>query len=176
MRTAWAAAVVAASCLLAGRAQSQMQTFFATCVAEAADLTRLPSAFAKLGMVEVDPAAGPSGPFFSQLLPNRQLWAAPSPGRGDAFAGSYAIDGGPLALCWTVSRPGLSAVAMLAELKRRFPPHRRATDRGPTSIGSGHEQWAAEAGGQQILVGVEWPLYESPESGTGYVYLAKPQQ
>ena len=98
------------ACLLNGRAHAQMSLFLATCAAQARHLERLPPAFAKAGMVEVDAAAGPSGPGIATSAPDRRLWSAPGkPGGGDSFAGYTPLGDRPFAVCWVVSRPGLSA-------------------------------------------------------------------
>ena len=78
LRTTALAMIVAAGCLPCDGAHAQVPLFLATCVAEAADLERLPLAFAKAGMVEIDPAAGPPGPGIAQLAPGHRLWSMPS--------------------------------------------------------------------------------------------------
>lgn len=169
--------VLATGCLLCAPAQAQMQLFLASCVAEAGDLDRLPLSFEKAGLVEIDPAAGPSGPTIASLAPGRRLWSAPGRSGGrESFAGYVPIGATPFAVCWAVSRPGLSAADMLVELKRRFPPQHGATSCGSESFYGGSETWAAEAGGAQVIVGVSWPMRQFPEQGTGFVYLAKPRQ
>ncbi len=169
--------ILATGCLLCAPAQAQMQLFLASCVAEAGDLDRLPLSFEKAGLVEIDPAAGPFGPAIASLAPGRRLWSAPGKsGGGETFAGYAPIGTVPFAVCWAVSRPGLSAADALVELKRRFPPGRGATYRGTESFYGGSETWAAEAGGTQVIVGVSWPARLFPEQGTGFIYLVKLRQ
>ena len=161
----------------AASAQAQMPLFLDTCVAEAGDLDRLPLAFAKAGPVEVDRAAGPLGPAIAALVPDRRMWSAPGgSGMGEVFAGYSPLGDTLFAVCWTVSRPGLSAADMLVELKRRFPPDHGATSRGTEAFYGGSETWAAEVRGSQVIVGVNWPVRQSPDQGTGLIYLAKPRQ
>ena len=171
------AIVPPAACLPVASAQAQVPLFLETCVAAAGDLDRLPLAFAKAGLVEVDRAAGPPGPAIATLAPDRRLWSAPGgPGMSEIFAGYSPLGNTPFAVCWIVSRPGMSAADMLVALKRRFPPDRGATSRETLFFYGGSETWAAEAGGSQVIVGVNWPFRQSPDQGTGLIYLAKPRQ
>ncbi len=94
----------------------------------------------------------------------------------EIFAGYSQLGNTPLAVCWIVSRPGMSAADMLVELKRGFPPDCGATSRATTAFYGGSETWAAEADGSQVIVGVEWLVRPSPEQGTGLSHLVKPRQ
>ena len=161
-----------------GDAQAQMPVFLASCMADAGDLQRLPGSLARAGMVEIDPANGPSGPMAAAGAPGRRLWSARrGPGKGDAFAGyAPASAGRPLEICWTVSRPGRSAANMLTELKRLFPPPQGVTETGTTAFYGGYERWSVVLHGKVIVLGVDWAIQANPEQGTGLLYLVKSTQ
>ena len=74
------------------------------------------------------------------------------------------------------SQPGTSPADMLVELKQRLPPKGGVTYRGSDTFYGGTERWAVEIGRRQVTVGVIWPIQQSPEQGTGIVYLAKPRR
>ena len=168
---------IALAVVPAASAQAQVPLFLDTCAAEASDLDRLPLAFAKAGLVEVDRAAGPRGPMIATQSPDRRLWSAPAgSGKAEVFAGYSPLGNTPLAVCWTVSRPGLSAADIMVDLKRRLPPEHGETSLGTEAFYGGSEIWAAEVHGTEVIIGVNWPIQSAPSEGTGMIYLVKLRQ
>ena len=125
------------------------------------------------------PEDGPPGPAIAQAPSStaeagRRLWTRAVPG-GEAFTGlTPAGPDRPAAVCWHVSRPGETAAAAIAALKRRHPPLTGTLATGVEFSYGGVERWGAALGSQAVILGVSWAMRASPDQGTGYLYLVQP--
>ena len=162
--------------LLPATGRAGVMEFVDGCMAHIAHPAGLPAALKAAGLAEVDPANGPQGPAIATDAPGRRLWSGPTrPGRVDAFTGyAPASSGRPFAICWHVSRPGESGAVSIAELRRRYPPREGSVDAGTEFFYGGFARWLATIGGEEMMIGVSWPMRDRPEEGTAFLYAARP--
>ncbi|MCR0981194.1 hypothetical protein [Roseomonas populi] len=170
------AALALVGALLPASVQAGVAEFMGGCMAGIADPARLPAVLQGAGLIEIDPGNGPQGPAIAADAPGRRLWSDPRlAGRGDAFTGYAPPSAGrPFAVCWHVSRPGESAAAAMAELRRRYPPREGSVERGTEFFYGGSERWRAAGPGGDVLVGLSWPFQDRPGEGTAFLYVVRP--